>query len=117
MPDDSIAELDKIEADARANFDKYTSHADNLVGSIDKELAVKHSDELANIVVQLASKLDEQLGHFQDVRTNILEQNVLLAPTFKDNWINYQKKHDYNPPHRHSGVIVITAHRTIRHKR
>ena len=106
-------ELDRIDVAARENPDNFKSHADQLVGTIDKELSVDLNADFANFVINFASQLDARIGHVAAARANMIGHNLVMRPTFDDNWVNYQKKHDFNPPHRHTGAYSYVVWHTI----
>ena len=72
----------------------------NLIGEIKNE----YTFNLSPLVEQFLSKA---LNDFE-VKSNYFHSrfnfNVPVQLRNHANWINYQKKHEYNPPHNHSGI-------------
>lgn len=95
-------EIDNI-SNNRTTAKKMTSE---LVGQIANEFEMFDS---RSIIEQLSLELvNEYERHFKHagIRCDVL-QNLKLNPSSFELgplWVNFQKKHEYNPPHKHSGV-------------
>jgi len=94
-------EIDKIQN----NFNQYTQNNVNnrLIGHLDKEYELidcrEHIHE--KIIYDLIEKYIHNFGNINFCNT--LTSDVPY--TLQNVWVNYQKKHDFNPIHDHSGIF------------
>ena len=75
---------------SQINLAKYNAK-DKLVGHISRSLDLPDQEnKLSNLVLDVASDL-----------------NYIYEPTFqvRDLWVNFQRKHEFNPFHDHSGAL------------
>lgn len=91
-------EIEKISS----SFDKHEHFNTNLVGHIQKEYLLKEThDYIYNLVAPLIVEYEKHFNYLETV--NIFNKNL---PLFLDKtWVNFQKKHEFNPPHDHSGLF------------
>lgn len=83
-------EVNKI----RNNFELATEVNDTLAGQILREYALDDSrDHVTQLVLPLAQQYEMMTHHAGT--TELKMQNL---------WVNFQKKHEFNPVHTHSGV-------------
>jgi hypothetical protein len=91
-------EINKIQ---KKNFNgiQYNSQ---LAGNIEKQFKLVESKNYAqNLILPIAIKFDEQFNYLKTI--NILTKN---CPLILDSlWVNFQKKHEFNPYHLHSGLF------------
>jgi hypothetical protein len=93
----------------RNSFDSHEKFNEKLVGHIKKEYALV---ECKNYVQSLMfPAIDEFINTFKwkhhvSNRYDIIYDNeTQFNVKLNTLWVNFQKKHEYNPPHRHSDVI------------
>lgn len=85
-----------------SNFEGLEDNRKNLLGHMDKEYKMlDYVGVLEPFLLQLADTY-EQKYHYVESVANI-EGKVKLSLTHL--WVNYQKKHEFNPVHMHSGVF------------
>jgi len=84
--------------DNRKNLENYQNH---LVGHIKEEYSTTPSDEFNNFIINSMKNNDICRTYTNTI--DVLSKNV---PFFCENlWFNFQKKHEFNPVHFHTGVI------------
>jgi hypothetical protein len=83
-------EVNKV-LDKPEDFRDYRGH---LAGNIEQEY--KLDDSVKEHVNKLLIPLVEQYGRFHQLPKELLLGNV---------WVNFQKKHEFNPPHLHDGTL------------
>ena len=85
---------------------------DQLVGHINDEYIIKVTPEYSNYLcnsISTDNKLFNYLNNF-----NVLSKN---CPIFLEkSWINFQKKHEFNPLHDHSGIFSFIIFMQIPYK-
>jgi hypothetical protein len=85
---------------------KPTSHNKYLAGAIREEYTVEHQD-----VLEILYFLDEMYGTYYDVFSPLPEtrQHVNFSASNQAEigklWVNFQKKHEFNPIHHHDGLV------------
>ena len=98
-------ELKNKAIDCLENQDKFSKANKTLAGNMEKEFHLNESFEkiLFPYSSYLAKKFDKlNTKIFNNANeSNTEELNVDFVST--DSWINFQKKHEYNPIHQHSG--------------
>tara|TARA_B100001250_G_C19637986_1_gene716890 strand:+ start:60 stop:788 length:729 start_codon:yes stop_codon:yes gene_type:complete len=80
---------------------KQEDHRDQLVGQVSHSFALKDTGNkfLTDTLNPLIKDYNENNGHWQ--RPPITNPCTVYL---KDMWVNYQYKHEFNPPHNHAGV-------------
>jgi hypothetical protein len=81
----------------------------NLAGQIEKELVLDGENESIiqyfNSLI-ISSKLAEnRIRRLSELWQTIDNKKNLPDIYLGDMWVNFQKKHEYNPPHTHSGIF------------
>jgi len=81
-----------------------TSMNSTLAGNITKSLMIEDKDDwfFQTVLIPLISKYREEYP------TYVAGINVLTKPApfcLSNFWVNFQKQHDFNPPHDHAGVF------------
>ena len=74
----------------------------NLAGNISNSYVLPTTDSyfLKNI---MAPNIEEYLKNYKDIVPKVLTKD---CPFCLDKlWVNFQKKHEFNPPHLHTGVF------------
>ena len=92
------------------------SHKSNLVGHIDKSLAIEDKNNILfdQLLFPLVNAYGNNWGHghfnipiYKKGRTTYNPNN---AEFFLDQfWVNYQNKHEFNPIHNHGGVYSFAC--------
>lgn len=76
---------------------------DTLVGHIEKEYSLKTSfDDVNQYVNSMLAFYNNDSGGYITNNSTVLED---VEPTLSSLWVNFQKKHEFNPPHDHSGIM------------
>ena len=93
LPSDILAKLWK-------SIDAATESANNvLAGNITSSLHIEDTDQF--FTKFLSDKLE--LVRTEYLQAYTFEENVKFY--LRDFWVNYQKKHEFNPGHNHNGVV------------
>jgi hypothetical protein len=91
--------LDQIKEDAfyvLENRNKFKKWNNKLVGNIENEYSPHKSEHILKpILFNLADEYDSHLN----------KKNIKSNWNLDSIWINYQKKHEYNPLHNHDGDL------------
>lgn len=91
-------ELEKI----KSNFSEATTFKENLVGNIKQEYLINDSkSSIEYMMVSFARKHEEKFKYFESKFIPISQRELRMGPA----WVNFQKKHEYNPMHKHSGLF------------
>jgi hypothetical protein len=84
------------------NFSNYAKHNNKLAGNIEHEyLLNKTHTYIENLVQPYINKHEERFNYIDsiDVLSRKLDLGMREPP-----WVNFMKKHEFNPPHTHSGI-------------
>lgn len=103
--DEELAPLRKEVADIQADFTKAETWNHQLAGHIKHEYAIiKSKDYVEKLIKPLAKHFSDQFKYYSDF--NIMSKKMTERKLILDNlWVNYQKKHEFNPIHSHHGVL------------
>ena len=98
LPSNILQELNTNVPVIESNFSSQSKANDLLEGEIQHEYLYTPSLEYLEYIKSLGIKYEKF--------SNFVKKNIKLDHTlsFGSTWINFQKKHEYNPPHIHSGV-------------
>lgn len=113
LPKNLMDELDAIDRKARSNVHDFPHYKHLLVGNLAEEWGVTHSLGMQRFLCDLCENLDQSTQRVAKLQNSFLDRNHHLKPHFKSNWVNYQRKHDFNPPHRHTGAYSYVIWHTI----
>ena len=97
-------ELEPIKQEINSIKDKFDGidNRKNLAGNISKEFLLPNSvSHLENIFTPAILEYDSQFDYLQSVQMNTRDKPIKLDTP----WVNFQRKHEFNPPHIHSGVF------------
>ncbi len=102
LSDEELAPIKQEIAEIQSNFFLATEHNSKLVGNLSKEyLLIKSRRHINELLFKYLKEYDNITNYTQDI--NILtSETPMIVP---DPWVNFQKKHEFNPPHKHTGVI------------
>jgi hypothetical protein len=103
VPDDILkvlyAHLENIE---KTNFKDQEDNRKNLLGHMDKEFKMlEYIEVIEPFLLTLADEYDRQYNYIQSVAN--VEGKFKLSLSHL--WVNFQQKHEFNPPHTHTGVL------------
>jgi hypothetical protein len=91
--------LNKIENE---NFSKSVPNNKNLLGHMEKEYKMDDMIEfLQPFLLQMGQAYEDQYQYYQTFGSHVGSYKLALTEL----WVNYQKKHEFNPPHLHTGVL------------
>jgi|TARA_R100001530_G_scaffold59600_1_gene43177 hypothetical protein len=96
LPDDLFLKLKEVIKDTRVSF------TEKLAGNIAEEYNLDPYVGVVESFLQDVINKDQVLSRRLE-SMEILNKNVPLRLTSM--WVNYQKKHEFNPAHKHSGIF------------
>jgi hypothetical protein len=111
IPQEVLDEL-KILVDKQliTNFRSEIPYNDKLAGEIKHEYKIEPGPKLLSLIKACNNDFESHFNYYQKyfdyyhLDFNPLETGIPLNA--KDHvWVNFQKKHEYNPTHRHNGVL------------
>ena len=93
--------LNKLIKNRKENYNK------ELAGNIDESCVLKDEDDWFFNTV-LVNCITEYIKYFREKGSvpNILTEDCKYV--LSNLWVNYQKKHEFNPLHNHAGVFSFT---------
>jgi hypothetical protein len=97
-PQNILEELGQQINTLQSDFSKGIKHNDRLAGEIQHEYIIKSPFQTKNYIKDLAQRF-ENVSQYM-----VSHYNPIPTLKFDELWINFQKKHEYNPIHNHSGV-------------
>ena len=98
-PQEVLNEL-KVQIDIlQNNFNKGVKANESLAGEIQHEYVLDIESKTRQYIKDLTQRFENESKY---ISTNY---NSLPTLSFKDLWINFQSKHEYNPPHIHFGIF------------
>ncbi len=93
-----MQEIKKIQNDNNVAI-KYN---DSLVGNIDKEfLLAECKNHIEKILLPLIYIYDENTHYLKTIDANLNNHPIILDSA----WVNFQEKYEFNPLHKHDGVL------------
>jgi hypothetical protein len=88
----------------KSNFANCIPNNMYLAGNIEREYTiVKSIPKLEEYLPQLAAAYFDAYGGAAGRRFKLREHQTIS--TLKEVWVNFQKKHEFNPPHVHGGSL------------
>ena len=98
VPQNVLEELGQQVNNLQFNFSKGEKHNNYLVGEIEHEYRIPPPFQTKQYIKNLSQQFENE--------SQYMSFNFSLLPTleFNDLWVNFQKKHEYNPIHNHDGV-------------
>jgi hypothetical protein len=77
-----------------------------LAGNIEEEWSLYDAVPLfENYILSLINKHEIHLNFFESERKKFINKNNIPSLKLMDFWVNFQKKHEFNPMHSHSGLF------------
>ena len=91
----------------KENFKKAIKHNKDLAGHIKHEYLLNSSIEcIENLMHPLIKIYDEQFNSYVSIAVNNYGNDTKPKKIILDKvWVNFQKKHEFNPIHSHRGVL------------
>ncbi len=84
-------------------FDTAIKNNQGLAGNIKKEFTITKSvKHLENLLMPLIEKYDSLFNYSKTIS---IIQSDIFGLTLNDVWVNFQQKYEFNPVHRHTGVM------------
>lgn len=84
------------------NFSNSVKYNDKLVGNIEHEYAlIKTHKYIENLINPYIVEYEKKFKHLKNIK--ILSKDLNLG-IYDVPWVNFMKKHEFNPTHNHSGV-------------
>lgn len=96
VPDDIFNQLSYIISDQRIPFNQ------NLAGNLEKEFSLKEYRYILNDFI-IHSILEHEFLNIYFKKSNYSSINETIH--LDSLWVNYQKKHEFNPVHDHDGLF------------
>jgi hypothetical protein len=76
--------------------------SDKLAGNIEKEFFLHKSiEKLQELILPLCVEYDRRFDYFKKINVLTKSGNLVLDEL----WVNFQKKHEFNPSHTHPGLL------------
>ena len=100
---EQLAPLRKEIEKLSRNFNSGVKHNHKLAGNLQYEFLLKESKKHTyNLVAPLFLEFDKQFNNYI-TKNPLLPENSPIV--LKDLWVNFQKKHEFNPLHDHTGIM------------
>lgn len=97
VPPNLLTKLDKI-----IHEKKLEKHNNKLAGNIKKEFKIPKAIPIfTKYIFDMCEKYDEEFRYTKGI--DICTNNVPLI--LNNMWVNFQKKHEFNPMHTHGGLF------------
>jgi len=97
-PQNILNELKQQIDNLQSNFSKGKTYNHKLAGEIEHEYSIKPQPQTKQYIKDLSQQFENES---QYMTSHHLPLSTLK---FNDLWVNFQKKHEYNPIHSHVGV-------------
>jgi hypothetical protein len=102
IPLDIFAEIRKEVRKIKSDMENFPSATSLLSGNIEQEFTLTECNNvLEPYVLRLVKSYDDHFNYIKSI--NSLDTDLPLGLT--QLWVNFQKKHEFNPNHNHSGVF------------
>lgn len=102
VPYDILSIIKKEIKQIQENMEKSSSATAMLSGNMEKEFdLIESRSVIENHVLGLLRDYDFYFNYLNSI--NCLNSNVPMG--LENLWVNFQKKHEFNPNHNHSGVM------------
>jgi hypothetical protein len=95
----------EVEKIISSNFNSHSAYNQNLLGHMQHEYDLDNCiNTVEPFVLYLANAYNKQYNWFNDSDANY-ENDRPKQLKLTDLWVNIQKKHEFNPPHEHTGIM------------
>lgn len=97
-PQNVLKELEEQINELQSDFSKGEKYNDYLVGEIQHEYLIFSQPQTKQYIRDLSQRFEH--------KSQYMSSNYNPIPTLKNGplWVNFQKKHEYNPVHHHVGI-------------
>ena len=99
IPTTLLEELTPIVNSLQSDFSQGVKFNDNLAGEIKHEFKITPTLKNINYFKSLVNKFE---SYSKYISTNY---NPIPTLSLTELWVNFQQKHEYNPPHVHHGIL------------
>jgi hypothetical protein len=107
---------DEVKKIKDSNFTVNKSHADKLAGNLEKEFSLVDSvDHLIKLTYPLTQKYEElyQYSDYLAQTSGYRGHDQMGTLLFDTAWVNFQKKHEFNPTHVHDAIYSFSLYLEI----
>jgi len=111
VPDDIMAVLTtSIKKMMAENFTSAVGYQQNLVGHLEKEFLLDQAcrDALEPMVIEVGNMYEERWNYASQVDTGGFT-TATPGLALQNLWVNFQKKHEFNPTHTHTGIYSFVV--------
>jgi hypothetical protein len=105
MPEDIFNGLKRAVDTVAQNFETATPYNSDLVGNIEKEYGLEVPSSFEQYLLELVAPHNREFKYSDTLL--IFDKHVDLK--LGDVWVNFQKKHEFNPPHIHGGIYSFVV--------
>jgi hypothetical protein len=102
IPEDVLSEIKKEVYSIQNDFDENKKVKFELVGHIQKEYQMNFCIEKVQNWI-LNDEIIHSFENYINYKANTINRPLPLY--INSMWVNFQKKHEFNPTHKHSGVM------------
>lgn len=100
--EDLIPIVEEVQQILDCEFQGWKENRSNLAGNIKHEYKLTESfNHIENVFLPLIPEYDKDFNYLESIQYNTRDTEVVLDSA----WVNFQRKHEFNPPHSHSGVM------------
>jgi hypothetical protein len=102
LSDEDLQPIKNEIKEIQNNFSNYTRHNNKLAGNIEHEYKLNKTHiYIENLVRPYINEYEKQFKYLNTI--DILSGDLPLG-MYDTPWVNFMKKHEFNPPHTHSGI-------------
>jgi hypothetical protein len=100
--DDLLPIVNEVQSILDREFVGIQDNRSNLAGNIQHEYKLNDSvQHIENVFLPLIPEYDKEFDYLETLQQNTRDTEVVLDSA----WVNFQRKHEFNPPHCHSGIM------------
>ena len=106
VPDEILAEIKKEVKQIQHDFTKAVDHRHNLVGHINHEYTLEKSKPfLEPFLLEIGIHYNNRYNYVPHISgSGAVSGQESFDLTLDGYWVNFQKKHEFNPMHTHTGI-------------
>jgi len=101
VPQEVLDELKPPIDKLKNNFNLGNSWNQYLIGEIEHEYQIDPTPLFKQYIRSLSEELDSEIRYIK----NNYDISKTIELSFSELWVNFQKKHEYNPVHYHAGLF------------
>jgi len=112
LPDEILTEIKKEIADVRDHNENYVPANDVLAGNMEKQFHLERTRHLIEpFVKKLSWEYVNRWNYGKKVIRTMRDDSGYVNIDFELDkfWVNFQKKHEFNPNHNHMGTFSFTC--------